>query len=308
MTMTTTPSNIPQRTVSLLGLGPMGAPMAANLVRRLGELTVWNRTPERAAGIVALGARQAASPAEAARDVVLTVLPDLPQVQSLLPGADGLLAGWRANGVEQPILVVHGTVSPVAVRAFADDLWKEHRIRLVDAPMSGGVPGAERGDLSLMVGGDRPTVESLAPVFTTVARTVVYMGACGSGQLAKACNQVVVAGTIAALCEALCLAERYGLPRADLLTALTGGLAGSEALNQKGDRWLHGDFAGGGSARNQLKDLVFAREAEEAAGAPSELTELLLGQFTRMVAGGDGDLDHSGLIKTIAKTPTGRPS
>lgn len=302
-----TMSHGPHRSVSLLGLGPMGAPMAANLVRRLETLTVWNRTPARAARAVELGARQAASPAEAARDVVLTALPDLPQVESLLPGPHGLLEGWRGNGVEEPILVVHGTVSPVAVRTLAEDLWREHRIRLVDAPMSGGVPGAERGTLSLMVGGDQQTVESLTPVFAAVAETVVYLGASGSGQLAKACNQVVVAGTIAALCEALCLGEHYGLPRVDLLAALAGGLAGSEVLKQKGGSWLRGDFTGGGSARNQLKDLVFAREAEESAGAPYEVTELLLGQFSRMVARGDGDLDHSGLIRTIAGTQAGEP-
>jgi 2-hydroxy-3-oxopropionate reductase len=279
----------------------MGAPMAANLVRGLGALRVWNRTPERAADLVALGARQAMSPAEAAADVVLTVLPDLPQVESVLTGPDGLLVGWRRHGVAEPVLVVHGTVSPVAVRTFADELWRNHRVRLVDAPMSGGVPGAESGALSLMVGGDPATVESLAPVFAPIATTVVHLGGIESGQLAKACNQVVVAGTITALCEGLSLADRYGLRRADLLTALSGGLAASEVLNQKRDRWLHEDFSGGGNARNQLKDLVFAREAEESAGAPSELTELVLGQFHRMVAGGDGDLDHSGLIRTIGK-------
>jgi len=290
------------RSVSLLGLGPMGTPMAANLVRDLGALTVWNRTPERAANIVALGAELAVSPADAARDVVLTVLPDLPHVESLLPGPEGLLAGWRRNRVEQPVLVVHGTVSPVAARSLANDLWRDHRVQVVDAPMSGGVPGAERGSLSLMVGGDRSTVDSLAPVFAAVAETVVYLGASGSGQLAKACNQVVVAGTIAAWCEALRLAECHGLTRADLLAALAGGLAASEVLNQKRERWLHEDFTGGGSARNQLKDLVFAREAADSAGAPSEVTRLLLNQFRRMVADGDGNLDHSGLIRTFGKT------
>lgn len=286
-------------TLSLLGLGPMGAPMAANLVRRLGALTVWNRTPEKAADVVASGARQAASPADAAADVVLTVLPDLPQVESVLRGPDGLLAGWRHRRVERPTLVVHGTVSPVAMRDVAADLRREHGVRVVDAPMSGGVPGAERRVLSLMVGGEPADVEALAPVFAAVAASVVHFGPVGSGQLAKACNQVVVAGTIAALCEALGLAERYGLPRADLLSALAGGLAGSAVLDQKRDRWLLEDFTGGGSARNQLKDLGFAREAEEAAGAPSEVTELLHDLFRRMVAGGDGDLDHSGLLRTV---------
>jgi 3-hydroxyisobutyrate dehydrogenase-like beta-hydroxyacid dehydrogenase len=287
-------------TVSLLGLGPMGAPMAGNLVRALGALTVWNRTPGKAADVVALGARQAGSPAEAATDVVLTVLPDLPQVEAVLHGPGGLLAGWGRARVPEPTLVVHGTVSAVAMRTFAEGLRREHRVRVVDAPMSGGVPGAERGALSLMVGGDPADVEALAPVFAAIATTVVHFGPSGSGQLAKACNQVVVAGTIAALCEALSLADHYGLPRADLLSALAGGLAGSTVLDQKCERWLREDFAGGGSARNQLKDLGFAREAADAAGAPSELTALLHELFGRMVAAGDGALDHSGLLRTIA--------
>jgi 2-hydroxy-3-oxopropionate reductase len=278
----------------------MGAPVAANLVRGLGALTVWNRTPGKADDLVTLGARQAASPADAAADVVLTVLPDLPQVESVLPGPEGLLAGWQRARVPEPVLVVHGTVSAVALRTFAEELRHEHGVRVVDAPMSGGVPGAERGALSLMVGGDPADVAALAPVFAPIASTVVHFGPSGSGQLAKACNQVVVAGTIAALCEALCLADRYGLSRADLLAALAGGLAGSTVLDQKRERWLHEDFTAGGSARNQLKDLRFAREAANAAEAPSELTALLHDQFHRMVAAGDGELDHSGLLRTIA--------
>jgi 3-hydroxyisobutyrate dehydrogenase-like beta-hydroxyacid dehydrogenase len=289
----------PSGGVSLLGLGPMGEPMAVNLIRELGSLTVWNRTPERAERVVSLGARRATSPAEAAAGVVLTVLPDLPQVEALLPGPDGLLAGWRSNGVERPVLVVHGTVSPVALREFAARLAAQRGVRVVDAPMSGGVPGAERGELSLMVGGDQSTVDSLRPVFDAVARTTVRMGEAGSGQLAKACNQIVVAGTIAALCEALTLAELHGLSRADLVTALGDGLAGSEVLRQKAERWLTADYSGGGSARNQLKDLVFARDAADDAGAPSDVVELVLSQFDRMVRTGDGDLDHSGLLRTI---------
>ncbi|KMS87177.1 NAD(P)-dependent oxidoreductase [Prauserella rugosa] len=291
----------PSDEVSLLGLGPMGEPMAVNLVRELGSLTVWNRTPERAERVVSLGARQATSPAEAAADVVLTVLPDLPQVEALLPGPDGLLAGWRAHGVERPVLVVHGTVSPVALREFAARLAAEHGVRVVDAPMSGGVPGAERGALSLMVGGDQAIVDSLRPVFDAVARTAVRMGEAGSGQIAKACNQIVVAGTIAALCEALALAELHGLSRADLVTALGDGLAGSEVLRQKSERWLTADYSGGGSARNQLKDLIFARDAANDVGAPSDVVDLVRSQFDQMVRAGDGDLDHSGLLRTITR-------
>ncbi|MFC7343473.1 NAD(P)-dependent oxidoreductase [Saccharopolyspora griseoalba] len=285
--------------VSLLGLGPMGAPMAENLLRDRGELVVWNRTASRAGRLVARGARRAATPAEAAGEVVLTVLPDLPEVEALLSGPGGLLEGWRSRGVARPVLVVHGTVSPVALREFAERLEAQHGVRVVDAPMSGGVPGAQRGELSLMVGGDQVAVESLRPVFDAVAGSVVHMGPAGSGQLAKACNQVVVAGTISAWCEALVMAERHGLSRADLLDALGRGLAGSAVLEQKARRWLEAGFTGGGSARNQLKDLVFARDAAREVGAPSALVELVLEQFERMVEAGDGDLDHSGLVRTL---------
>jgi len=296
---------VSQPSVSVLGLGPMGHPMANCLLRARSELTVWNRTSHRADDLVEHGARRAATPGQAAGDVVLTVLPDLPHVKSLLPGPDGLLEGWRRHDVDEPVLVVHGTVSAVAVRELARNLWDDHHVRLVDAPMSGGVPGAERGTLSLMVGGDADTVEYLTPVFAAVATTVVHLGDSGAGQLAKACNQIVVAATIAAWSEAICLADSHGLDRADLFRALAGGLAGSELLEQKRHRWLQSDYQGGGSARNQMKDLVFARDAAVNGSSSTEVIDLVLRQFSSMVEAGDGDLDHSGLLRSVAARSTG---
>ena len=144
--------------IALMGLGPMGAPMAHRLAAVHSGLVVWNRTFAKTGPLVAAGARAATSPADAASDIVLTVLPDLAQVESLLPGPDGLLAGWAARGIEHPILVVHGTVSPVAVAALAGRLFEEHGVRVLDAPVSGGIIGADQGTLSIMVGGDDVSV------------------------------------------------------------------------------------------------------------------------------------------------------
>src|SRR3954453_3252335 len=240
--------------VSLLGLGRMGQPIARRLLTALGSLTVWNRTSAKAEALGHAGARVAARPAEAAAPVTLSVLTDLADVEEVLAGEDGLIAGWAAAGVQRPALVVHGTVSPVAVAALAQRPTKAG-FDVVDAPLSGGVAGAESGALSVMVGGTDDAVRRVWPVLSLVGSTVRHLGPSGAGETAKACNQVVVAATVTALAEALVLADASGIDRTELLELLGGGLAGSEVLRQKSDRWRTGDFHGGGSSANQLKDL-----------------------------------------------------
>jgi len=286
--------------LALLGLGPMGGPMARRLLDVHGDLTVWNRTSAKAEPLVALGARAATSPAEAASDVVLTVLPDLEQVESLLPGPDGLLSGWAARGITRPVLVVHGTVSPTAVAAFAERLLREHGVIVLDAPVSGGTIGAENGTLSIMVGGDRDAAKSVEPVLGAVGTTVRYMGPSGSGALAKACNQIVVAATVTAVSEAMLLARSGHLDLAVVLELLQGGLADSAVLRQKGHRWITNDFDGGGSAKNQLKDLRFIQDAASAEGLELPLSRTVTALFDAMVAQGDGALDHTGIQRTLA--------
>ncbi|MDP9983946.1 2-hydroxy-3-oxopropionate reductase [Pseudarthrobacter oxydans] len=294
MTETTRPS------LALLGLGPMGGPMARRLLAFDGELTVWNRTSAKAEPLVALGARTATTPADAASDVVLTVLPDLEQVESLLPGRDGLISGWAAKGIARPILVVHGTVSPIAVAAFAERVHQDHGVTVLDAPVSGGTVGAENGTLSIMVGGDRNAAQSVEPVFQSMGTTVRYMGRSGSGALAKACNQIVVAATVTAVSEAMLLARNGGLDLAVMLELLQGGLADSAVLRQKGHRWISDDFVGGGSAQNQLKDLRFISEAAAKEGLKLPLSGTVRELFDQMVARGDGALDHTGIHRTLA--------
>lgn len=285
--------------VSLLGLGPMGEPMARNLLAGLGSLTVWNRTASKADGLEALGAVVAATPREAAADVTLTVLPDLPQLRELLDGHEGLLAGWAERGIEHPILVVHGTVSPVAVADFAAELARVHGVAVVDAPLSGGTVGAHDGTLSIMVGGDPSVLPVVLPLFTHVGRTVRVLGGSGAGELAKACNQIVVAGVVSAVSEAMLLARSSGLDLAVLRELLQGGLAATAVLRQKGDNWIDEDFAAGGSAKNQLKDLRFIEEATRERGLALPVTAAVTDLFQEMIDEGLGELDHTGVYLTI---------
>jgi 2-hydroxy-3-oxopropionate reductase len=275
----------------------MGAPIARNIIAGAVPLTLWNRTVHRAEAIA--GGRVAASPAEAAREVVLTVLPDLPDVERLLDGKNGLLAGWKAAGIANPVLVIHGTVSPVAVAAFAAECQRDHGVTVIDAPLSGGTIGAEEGRLSTMVGGPRHVVEQLEPLFRLYSGTVVWFGDTGAGSTVKACNQIVVAATVTALSEAMALASSTGLDLEKVQSVLSGGLANSEVLRQKGQRWIDADFEGGGSAKNQLKDLGFISEVATEAGLTLPVAGSLLTAFQAMVSAGRGDLDHTGIYLGI---------
>ena len=286
--------------LSLLGLGPMGAPMAGRLLDAGWDLTVWNRTAAKTHPFVDRGGRAAATPAEAARPIVLTVLPDLPQVVEVLGGPDGLRAGWRARGIERPILVVHGTTSPADTRDLAERMLRDDGVVLIDAPVSGGTVGAAAGTLSVMVGGDAAVVDALRPVFGAYARLVTRFGDAGSGAVAKACNQIVVASTVAAISEALVLADGAGLDRRDLLDVLGAGLADSEVLRQKREKWISDDFRPGGSARNQAKDLHFVADAARSWGVDLPTADAVRTLFDRTLERGDGDLDHTGVIRTVA--------
>ncbi|MFF1883455.1 NAD(P)-dependent oxidoreductase [Pseudarthrobacter sp. NPDC058196] len=285
------------QSVALLGTGPMGAPIARNILAGGVPLALWNRTPDKARAIA--GGSIAASPAGAARDIVLTVLPDLPHVQALLQGDDGLLAGWQRAGTEQPILVIHGTVSPVAVAAFGEECRRIWGVTVIDAPLSGGTIGAEEGRLSIMAGGPRDAFEQCAPLFGLYGAKVSWFGETGAGSVVKACNQIVVAATVTSLAEAMALAAASGLDLADVQAVLAGGLANSEVLAQKGQRFIDQDFDGGGSAKNQLKDLNFIAETAGNSGLELPLAGCLQSVFETMVAAGDGDLDHTGVYRTI---------
>ncbi|MEV6485979.1 NAD(P)-dependent oxidoreductase [Streptomyces sp. NPDC051576] len=290
-------------TVGFLGLGAMGLPMAANLAKAGFDVLAWNRGRPALDAAVAAGCRAAGRPAEVAAHArtVLTMLPDLPQVREVLEGPDGLLADTA--GVLDT-LVVMGTVSPVAVRALAEEL-RPRGITVVDAPVSGGVTGARNAALSIMAGGTEDAVARVRPCLTVMGSTVRRMGDTGAGSLAKACNQLVVAGTLVALAEAVLLGERGGLVPAELLEVLAGGLAASEVLTQKHHHLADSDFTPSGPARYLLKDLGFVLESAADTDITLPLSATVAGLYAAVDTHGLGDLDNSVVLRLLRE---GAPS
>lgn len=273
--------------VSVIGLGPMGHPIAANLLAAHREVTVWNRTPSRGDDLVAAGATRALTLADAAAPVILSVLPDVHQLRALL--TPEVRDAWSQA---EACLVVLSTTGPDKIRSLAEDLAADG-IRVVDAPVSGGVAGARAASLSIMVGGAEEDVEAARGVLEDIGSTVLHLGPLGSGATAKLCNQIVVAGTLASLGEALALARRSGLDIDALITVLQGGLASSEVLTQKQDNLRSRSYPLGGSTDNQVKDLLYATAAMEQVEVAGRLTPVLLEAYQELVARGAGQEDHA---------------
>jgi len=265
----------------------MGHPIAANLLAAGRTVAVWNRTPSRADDLVAAGALRARTLSEAAAPAILSVLPDVHQLQTLLSAE--VRRAWSNAGAR---LVVLSTTGPEAVRGLAADLAPDG-ITVVDAPVSGGVAGARAATLSIMVGGTEEDVLAVRGILESIGSTVLHLGPLGSGATAKLCNQIVVAGTLASLGEALGLARRSGLDIESLLTVLRGGLANSEVLAQKQENLLARDYPLGGSTDNQVKDLLYARTAADAVKLPARLIPLLLDLFEDAIETGRGQQDHA---------------
>jgi 2-hydroxy-3-oxopropionate reductase len=291
------------KTVGFIGLGAMGLPMARNLALADFDVVAWNRSSKPLQTAREAGCHTVSTPAEvaAAAPVVLTMLPDLPQVASVLDGPCGLLAA------PEPVetLVVMGTVSPVAVRCLADDLAEQERgIAVVDAPVSGGERGAADATLSIMAGGSPSAFARVRPYLEAMGTTVRHMGGVGAGSLTKACNQLVVAGTLVSLAEAVLLGERGGLDSVALLDVLSGGLASSEVLTQKRERLLNGDFTSSGPARYLLKDLGFALKAAAQGPTAVPVTEAVTQLYAMVCAQGLGDLDNSVVLDLLRRMST----
>jgi 2-hydroxy-3-oxopropionate reductase len=286
--------NLRNQNVAVVGLGAIGLPIAINLAKAGVSVQVWNRSDAPAVAAVAAGAFRANDISQINAAIVLTVLPDMPQVIELL--RNGLQDALKPNDV----LVIMGTVSPVAVPDLGKHL-SELGINLLDAPVSGGDIGAQNGTLSIMVGGDPEVLKLVEPTFLKIGTTVKHLGPLGSGELAKACNQIVVAVTLAALAEAVTLARKAGLDTKVVLDILAGGLANSQALTLKRGKYESDDYAPGGSATFQLKDLRFALEAGRDTGTALPITEEVAKLYEALISNGDGALDHSGIIREIER-------
>ena len=284
-----------QTKISFLGIGLMGAPMAARLLDAGFSLTLWNRTPEKAQAL-SDRARLAASPAEAVAeaDVVITMLENGTVVDQVLYQSGAI------NQLRQGALVIDmSSIEPAMARRHGT-LVEAQGGAYLDAPVSGGTRGAEAGTLSIMAGGGDERFVRAAEVLQPMG-IVTHIGPVGSGQLAKLANQAIVGITIGAVSEALLLAARGGARPEKVREALLGGFAGSKILEQHGERMLQRNFEPGAPARIQLKDLRMILDEARSEGLTLPLSQRVFEQYRALLASGNGEVDHSGLLLELER-------
>ncbi|MGP4693512.1 NAD(P)-dependent oxidoreductase [Agrobacterium cavarae] len=279
------------RTIAFIGTGLMGGPMARNLLKAGFTVRVWNRSVEKAQALVEHGAVLAASPADAAKgaNIVITMLSDGNAVGNVLFD----MGVAEALG-KDAIVIDSSSIAPPIARDHSQKL-KALGIAHVDAPVSGGVPGATAGTLAIMAGGDEATVTSLGDVFSAMGR-LTYVGPSGAGQLCKLANQQIVAITIGAVAEAMMLVEAGGASREGFRNAIRGGFAESRILELHGERMVNRNFVPGGPSKFQLKDLNGVLATAKDLDLALPLTEEVTRAFDAFVGNGGADIDHSGLL------------
>ena len=283
--------------VGFIGLGIMGRPMAKNLMDAGYELVVHNRSQEKAESLAEEGdATAAGSPREVAEacGMVITMLPDSPDVEAVVAGEGGVLEGIR-NGA---LLVDMSTISPVVTEELSE-MVREKGASMLDAPVSGGDVGAIEGALSIMVGGSEEDFERARPLFDVMGKVATHVGPTGAGQVVKACNQIVVALTIEAVSEALVLGSRGGVEPEKLVEALSGGLAGSAVMEAKKEKFFSHDFEPGFRIELHHKDLGIALAAGREYGVVLPVTAIVDQMLEASKAKGRGDRDHSALLTLL---------
>ncbi|MFC6988892.1 NAD(P)-dependent oxidoreductase [Haloplanus sp. GCM10025708] len=283
-------------TIGFVGLGIMGAPMAKNLLDAGYTVVGHNRSQEPVDEHVAAGGEAAATPKEAAEraDVVIMCLPDSDVVTEVMRADDGVLAGLSGG----EIVVDNSTISPTVTEELAEEV-RERGANMLDAPISGGETGAIEGTLSIMVGGDEGVLAEVRPILSAMGETVTHCGGNGAGQVTKACNQIVVAGSMVAISEALVFAHKADADLQAVVDAISGGAAGCWALDNRAPDMIRGDFDPGFFASYQYKDLRIATDAGEAYGSPMPQTELAHELYKAMEQTGRGMDDNSGVMQII---------
>ncbi len=284
--------------IGFIGLGIMGRPMALNLRKKGYPLWVHGRRPVTMEMLVEAGATPCKSPGEVAAnaDVIITMVSDTPDVESVILGEKGLIHHLRPGQV----VVDMSTISPVATRRIAVEL-EGRGVEMLDAPVSGGEVGAINATLSIMVGGKAATFERVKPIFECFGRNIVHVGDNGAGQVAKACNQIVVGVTIEAVSEALTFARRNGVDPAKVRAALLGGFAGSRILEVHGQRMLDRDFKPGFKVRLHQKDLRIVMETAHQLGLALPAAALVAQHLNALMGTGDAELDSSAMVKVVEK-------
>jgi 2-hydroxy-3-oxopropionate reductase len=282
--------------IGFIGLGIMGRPMARNLLKAGHALVVHSRSRGPVDEIAGAGAKVGTSPRDVAAqcEVLITMLPNSPDVEQVVLGRDGVIEGARAG----MILLDMSTISPLVSQKVGAALAAKS-VKMLDAPVSGGEKGAIDGALSIMVGGDKAVFEKVLPIFQAMGRTITLLGPLGFGGFTKLANQIIVAVNLTALGEALTLARKAGLDRALTLKALGGGLAGSKCLEQKTANYVSGTYNPGFKIDLHFKDLGLIMESSRALGVPLPTTAVVQELFNAMRVKGQGGLDHSGVITLL---------
>src|ERR671935_1923629 len=284
------------QTIGFIGLGIMGRPMAKNLIKADYPLVVHSRSRGPVDDLVNAGAKAASSPKDVASqcDVLTTMLPNSPDVEQVALGKDGIIEGAR-NGL---IFVDMSTISPIVSQKVGKALAAKG-VKMLDGPVSGGEKGAIDAALSIMVGGEKATFDSVLPIFQAMGRTITLLGPLGAGGFTKLANQIIVAVNLTALAEALTLAKKAGLDRELTLTALAGGLAGSRCLDQKRPNYVSNTYAPGFKIDLHYKDLGLIMDSARALGVPLPTTAVVQELFNALRVKGRGGLDHSGVITLL---------
>jgi 3-hydroxyisobutyrate dehydrogenase len=284
--------------IGFVGLGIMGAPMAGRLLAAGHRLTVYNRTAERCAPLVAAGARAASTPAGAAEgaDLVISIVTDSPDAKEVLLGARGAAQGAKPG----TLFIDMSTISPEAAREIGSQLGKRG-IRFLDAPVTGGDVGAREGTLSILVGGEASDLERARPALESMGRRITHCGPVGAGQTVKACNQILCALNMVGIVEALHLAKANGIDLPTMLGALTSGAGGSWALEKLGPRIAGGDFNPGFMIRLIQKDLRIVQSIAKSVGLPLEGTALAQSYFADNEAHDEAALGTQAMYKALER-------
>lgn len=282
--------------IGYIGLGLIGKPMARNLLQAGYAVTVFNRSRAAMDELAQAGAQPARSPKELAErsDIVITALPDTPDEEDVLTRPDGVFAGVRPG----MLLISMGTISPLASQRLARQA-AALGVDMLDAPVSGGDIGARAGTLSIMVGGAAPALERARPIFNVLGSTITHCGAHGAGQIVKACNQIVVAGVIQAISEAMVLGSKAGVKPETIVEVLSGGLAQTRFMDLRGMKMAQRNFEPGGKAAYHRKDLGIALEVARSYGVALPMTALTDQLFSALIGSGNGHLDHSALMTVV---------
>lgn len=287
--------------VAFVGLGTMGAPMALNLLKAGHAVTVHNRTREKEQPLVEAGAIASPTPQSAAAnaDIIITCVSDTPDVEAVILGGSGTGDSGVIHGAQSGALVIDmSTISPSATRSIAAQL-AEKGIHMLDAPVSGGSEGAQKGTLSIMIGGDAEDVEKAKPVLSAMGSTITHVGPIGAGQTTKAINQIIVAGTYWSVAEGMALGLKAGLDMEKVVQAVGSGAAGSWGLTNRSGNMIDNQYPLGFRVRLHQKDLEIALEAARELGLPLPMAAYVEQVETGLMAQGYGDEDISAMARVV---------